>query len=53
MLGTGTAVHRLSYEDICRMVEAGVLAEEDRVELMDGVLVDVSPPSPVHSAIVA
>lgn len=35
------------------MVEVGVLREEDRVELVDGVLVDVSPPGPAHSEIVA
>ncbi len=35
------------------MVDVGVLREEDRVELLDGVLVDVSPPGPAHSAIVA
>lgn len=35
------------------MVEAGVLGEGDRVELVDGVLVDMSPPRAQHSAIVA
>lgn len=53
MLGADTDVHRLSYDDVFRMVEAGVLAEEDRVELVDGVLVDMSPPGADHSALVA
>lgn len=53
MLGTDTEVHRLSYDDVLRMVEVGVLGEEDRLELVDGVLVDTSPPSATHSAIVA
>ncbi len=35
------------------MVEVGVLREEDRVELVDGVLIDVSPPGAAHSEIVA
>ncbi len=47
------ALHRLSVEDVYRMVDAGVLREEDRVELIDGVLVDVSPPGPEHSGIVS
>lgn len=47
------ALHRLSVEDVNRMAEFGVLRKEDRVELIDGVLVDVSRPGPEHSAIVA
>lgn len=35
------------------MVDAGVLGEEERVELIDGVLVDMTPPSATHSEIVA
>lgn len=35
------------------MVEAGVLREQDRVELIDGVLVDVNPPGTDHSGAVA
>ena len=53
MVGTDAEVHRLSYDDVLRMVEVGVLDEEDRVELVDGVLVDMSPPSAMHSAVVA
>ncbi|MGH2846311.1 MAG: Uma2 family endonuclease [Thermoleophilaceae bacterium] len=53
MLGSEAELHRLSYEDVLRMVEAGVMADEDRVELVDGVLVDMTPPSAVHSAMVA
>lgn len=54
MLGTeDPALHRLSVEDVHRMVDAGILREEDRVELIDGVLVDVSRPSPEHSTIVS
>ena len=47
------ALHRLSVDDVYRMFDAGVLGEEDRVELIDGVLVDVNRPSPEHSTIVS
>jgi Uma2 family endonuclease len=53
MLPTASEVHRLSYDDVMRMVEAGVLRENERVELIDGVLVDMIRPSPEHSAAVA
>ncbi|MDX6699558.1 MAG: hypothetical protein QOE65_2955 [Solirubrobacteraceae bacterium] len=53
MLSAEFEIHRLSVDDVRRMVEAGVLLEEDRVELLDGVLVDMTPPSSDHSAIVA
>lgn len=41
-------VHRLSVEDVYRMVEAGVLDERDRVELVEGVLVDMVPIGAEH-----
>lgn len=47
------ALHRLSVEDVFRMFDSGVLGPEERVELIDGVLVDVSPPGPEHSSIVS
>ena len=53
MLPAATQLHRLSVDDVYRMVDAGVLQEEDRVELIDGVLVDVSPPGTEHSGAVA
>jgi Uma2 family endonuclease len=53
MLSAETQFHRLSVEDVYRMVDAGVLREEDRVELIDGFLIDVSPPGAEHSAAVA
>jgi hypothetical protein len=34
-------VHRLSVQDVYRMVEIGVLDEDDRIELVEGVLVDM------------
>lgn len=50
---TDAPLHRLTYEDVMAMVEAGILEEDDRVELIDGVLVDMSPISPLHSDLVA
>jgi Uma2 family endonuclease len=47
------ALHRLSVEDVLRMYETGVLTPEERVELIDGVLVDVSPPGADHASIVS
>jgi hypothetical protein len=39
MVPVTVPVHRLSVDDVYRMVEAGVLDEHDRVELVEGVLV--------------
>lgn len=52
MPAPGTQLHRLTTEDVFRMVDAGVFAPEDRVELIDGVLVDVNAPGPEHSSCV-
>lgn len=46
-------VHPLSVEDYHRMIEAGVVAEDDRVELLEGVLIEVSPEGPAHATVVA
>lgn len=53
MLQTEPQIHRLSVEDVWRMGEAGVLGPEERVELIDGVLVDMMAPGPIHSTVVA
>jgi Uma2 family endonuclease len=42
-------VHPLTVSDVARMVEAGILTEDERIELLDGVLVEMSPPGPAHS----
>jgi Uma2 family endonuclease len=46
-------VHRLSVEDVYRMVEAGVLDEDDRIELVQGVLIDMVPLGAEHDGAVA
>jgi Uma2 family endonuclease len=45
-------LHRFTVEDVLAMVAAGILHEDDRVELIDGVLVEMSPTGPRHSGVV-
>lgn len=45
-------VHRLSVDDVRKLVEAGVLEENERVELVQGVLVDMVPIGPEHEGAV-
>lgn len=48
-----TVPHRFSVEDVSRMYDAGVLDERTRLELVDGVLVEMTPIGPEHDACVA
>ena len=41
--------HRLTLDDYHRLGKAGVLGEADRVELLEGQLVDMSPIGPRHA----
>lgn len=43
----------LSVEAYFRLVEDGVLGADDRVELLDGEIVPMTPPDPIHSNAVA
>jgi Uma2 family endonuclease len=45
-------VHRLSVDDVYTMVAAGVLDEDDRIELVEGVLVDMVPIGAEHDGAV-
>ncbi len=45
--------HRLTVSDFHRMGEAGIFAAGDRVELIDGEVIDMSPIGALHAAIVA
>lgn len=45
----GVPIHPLTVSNVDEMVRAGILGEDDRVELLDGVLVEMSPPSEEHS----
>jgi Uma2 family endonuclease len=53
MVPVTVPVHRLSVDDVYRMVDAGVLDEDDRVELVEGVLVEMVPIGPEHDGAVA
>ena len=46
------ALHRLTYDDVVRMYEAGILADEARVEVLEGLLIDLTPPGPTHDGTV-
>jgi len=43
--------HRLTRRDYHRMGEAGILGTNDRVELLEGQLVDMSPIGPRHAIV--
>ncbi|MFN3594262.1 MAG: Uma2 family endonuclease, partial [Thiobacillaceae bacterium] len=44
--------HRLSVEDYYRMAEAGILHEDDRVELIEGEIIDMPPIGSLHAGTV-
>jgi Uma2 family endonuclease len=44
--------HRFTVEDFHRMIRAGILKADDRVELVEGELVEMTPIGPAHSACV-
>jgi Uma2 family endonuclease len=52
MVPVTVPVHRLSVEDVYKMVETGVLDEDDRVELVQGVLVEMVPIGAEHDGAV-
>ena len=45
---TVNPIHRVSVEQVHRMIEAGVFADGDRVELIDGEMRDMSPIGSPH-----
>ena len=44
--------HRLSVEDYHKMGQAGILGNADRIELIEGELVDMAPIGSEHAGIV-
>lgn len=47
------AIRPLSLDEVLRMVEAGIIDEDERVELVDGVLVEMSPEGIHHVEVIA
>jgi Uma2 family endonuclease len=46
-------VHRMSADDYHRLIDSGSLDEDTRIELIDGLLLDMSPKSPAHENVIA
>jgi Uma2 family endonuclease len=42
-------IRRLTVDETLRMVDAGILDEDEHVELLEGVLVEMSPQGPSHA----
>jgi Uma2 family endonuclease len=50
---TGPARHLISVDAFHRIGEAGILGPADRVELIDGEIINMSPIGALHAALVA
>ncbi len=50
---TQLATRQFAVREYQRMIDAGVLTEDERLELLDGLIVPMSPTSPRHAAHVA
>lgn len=48
-VGATRALHRLSLDEYHWLIEQGFFQPEDRVELIEGVLIDMSPLGPQHA----
>lgn len=44
--------HRFSVDDYEQMISNGILTENDRVELIEGEIIDKMPVGPIHAAVV-
>ena len=44
--------HRLTVEEYYRMAEVGILKEDDRIELIEGEIIDMPPVGSLHSSAV-
>jgi len=49
MVATGLNRRKLTCDEVLRMVETGILRENEPVELIDGALIIVSPQGPPHA----
>jgi hypothetical protein len=48
----GAVLHRFTREDYYRLAEGGALSPNERVELLDGRVVDMFPIGPFHGSTV-
>lgn len=46
-------IHKLTVDQVLRMVEQGILAGDEPVELLEGVLVEMSPQGPRHASTIS
>ena len=46
-------LHRFSLDEYHQLIESGGLDEDMRVELIDGLIVEMSPKSPEHENVLA
>jgi Uma2 family endonuclease len=46
-------VHRMSADDYHRLIDSGSLDEDMRVELIEGLVLDMSPKSPAHERVIS
>ncbi len=45
-MGMALALRRFTMDELERMVQVGILHEDDRVELLDGQILEMSPINP-------
>jgi len=51
-VGFAPARHKLDVDDFFRMADAGIFGRDDRIELIDGDLIDMAPIGQGHEAVV-
>jgi len=47
----GFSIHKISVKDYEKMIEIGIFDEDDRVELLDGVIIEMSPKKTKHTIV--
>ncbi|MBF8277590.1 MAG: hypothetical protein HW390_2663 [Candidatus Brocadiaceae bacterium] len=52
-MNTTVSIHRFNVEEYHRLTESNILREDDRVELVEGWIVDMTPIGSKHAACVS